>query len=128
MSFGGVRPQAQFRFDHSTMAAGDVRQQLAETVPPAGSDMVLVASELVSNVVLHTHDGGEVRYWQSAAGRERVEVEDRVHRAPTRSSTADERGGMGLMIVQRLAESWGVEQTPQGKVVWAELAVIHRHG
>jgi hypothetical protein len=52
----------------------------------------------------------------------RVEVHDGNSRHPTPSpAPADATSGRGLHLVESLAERWGVEGTPDGKVVWFEL-------
>ncbi|MEU0026104.1 hypothetical protein [Streptomyces sp. NPDC006335] len=54
-----------------------------------------------------------------------MEVGDaRVDRLPVPAGEADE-GGRGLLLVEALAEGWGVELRPGGayKTVWAEFRV-----
>lgn len=90
--------------------------------PPAADHLVLVASELVTNVVRHC-DGGVV---VSVARKDHdvlLEVGDGSpaipHRATHLSPLAT--GGRGLVIVEALARSWGAGAAGSGKVVWARL-------
>ena len=80
-------------------------------------DVVLVASELVTNVVLHTEHGGRVRAWN--ADPVRLEVHDTSPRPPL--FTDAHTGGRGLRIIDAICSSWGTTIVPTGKVVWAEF-------
>jgi anti-sigma regulatory factor (Ser/Thr protein kinase) len=83
--------------------------------------VTLTASELVTNVVLHTDSGGLMQAWDPKPDIPlRLEVEDHD---PTIPTTRDNpiTGGRGLTIVDNVADAWGVEPTPDGKVVWAEF-------
>lgn len=90
-------------------------------------DVMLVASELVNNAVLHsgcdeTHHV-HVRVTQSARAV-RICVRD-PGITGTEAHVADPRafgaGGLGLKIVDQLARRWGVDRG-EGYRVWAELA------
>ena len=85
---------------------------------------VLVTSELVTNAVRHAGTDVTVRILRVSSGV-RIEVADRVgDREPHIGSGGSQSvGGVGLMIVERLAEDWGVEKRRNGKAVWAWLAV-----
>ena len=50
----------------------------------------------------------------------RIEVDDTAPEQP-RIRTPDRTGGRGLVLVDRLASSWGVQHHAQHKTVWAEL-------
>lgn len=89
------------------------------------SDAMLIASELVNNAVVHSSctaaDFLDVRVTRN--GRVRLCVLD-----PGVSGGAariTERpmglGGLGLKIVQQLAEDWGSHRAGDGHQVWAEL-------
>ena len=81
------------------------------------------ASELVTNVVLHTEGGGEMRTWDPKPDVPlRLEIEDTSPGAPTVMPDQAERiTGRGLRILNALADSWGTFATKAGKVVWAEF-------
>ena len=107
-------------------SAGKARQLVDATLRTWSCEQVvdvavLLVSELVANSVLHAHTdislvirlNGEVL---------RIEVYDRERRAPTRkhySSMATT--GRGLMLVEQLAQDWGVTSERDGKSVWFEL-------
>ncbi|WFB10923.1 SpoIIE family protein phosphatase [Streptomyces sp. LX-29] len=87
-------------------------------------DIELVADELMTNALLHT-DGPAVVTVRMLTGYERrlrVEVEDTSSTLPRRRE-AGESGvsGRGLLLVDRLADVWGVESRGGGKVVWCEF-------
>ncbi|MFF5447871.1 SpoIIE family protein phosphatase [Streptomyces sp. NPDC012888] len=87
-------------------------------------EIELAADELIVNALMHT-DGPAIvtlRVLPGPARRLRVEVEDRSSALPRRRD-AGEAGvsGRGLMLVDRLAEVWGVESRGGGKCVWCEF-------
>ena len=54
--------------------------------------------------------------------RIRVEVHDADPTLPARREPDAERpGGRGLLLLEHLATSWGVEAADDGKVVWFEV-------
>ncbi|MFE7130071.1 SpoIIE family protein phosphatase [Streptomyces sp. NPDC057638] len=94
-------------------------------------EIELAADELVTNALMHT-DGGAVVTARVLAGPERrlrVEVEDLSSALPRRRE-AGESGvsGRGLLLVDRLADTWGVESRGTGKCVWCEFAVAEPTG
>jgi anti-sigma regulatory factor (Ser/Thr protein kinase) len=93
--------------------------------PPTADHLVLVASELVTNVVRHC-DGGVVVSVVRGAHDVLLEVGDgspaEPHRATHRSPLAT--GGRGLVVVEALARSWGAGAAGSGKVVWARLPLL----
>ena len=90
---------------------------------PAADDIVLIASELATNAVLHTRSRGEsfrIRC-ELSPGSARIEVEDMG--GPWRTRKDDGRLH-GLDIVQALTgtDGWATETTPdQARIVWARL-------
>jgi anti-sigma regulatory factor (Ser/Thr protein kinase) len=95
-------------------------------------EVELAADELITNALIHT-DGGAIVTIRVLAGLERrlrVDVEDRSSALP-RPRDAGESGvsGRGLLVVDRLADAWGVESRGSGKCVWCEFIVPRRrHG
>ncbi len=83
----------------------------------------LVTSELVTNAVTHTGTPTRlVLSHEPATGAVRVCVSDGSTRHPAvRDAGTEALGGRGLAIVEALAESWGVADRGDGKVVWARL-------
>ncbi|MGI8571849.1 MAG: ATP-binding protein [Solirubrobacteraceae bacterium] len=104
------------------------REALAalDALQPLPTDALLVASELVTNAVLHSgcdaSDEVEV-VAEALPGGLRIEVSDpgRSGHAPTLKPHTDAPGGIGLQIVDSLARRWGVERRGRMRV-WAELA------
>ncbi len=95
--------------------------------PDVAQSLDLVVSELVSNAVLHSGLG------PSDTVQLRVELTDQLLRvevtdegtgfAPSaRPAPGTDHHGWGLLLVERLAIRWGVEDQP-GTTVWAELAL-----
>ncbi|MFL6237936.1 MAG: ATP-binding protein [Actinomycetes bacterium] len=83
----------------------------------------LVVSELTTNVVRHV--GGAFRLLvRHERGAIRVEVEDLLDCPSPRAMRLDPvaEGGRGLLLVERLARSWGCVPTEQGKRMWALIA------
>jgi hypothetical protein len=84
-------------------------------------DAALLVDELTTNAVLHActsclieadYDGSAL--WVSVAD----EKPGDLHLAPTTSQAVR---GRGLIIVDALANAWGVSPTPTGKSVWFAL-------
>ncbi len=96
---------------------------LAAAVPPDTCDSaVLLASEVVTNAVIHGR--GRVRL-QVLAERHRVLVEvgdDNATRPTVRLRDDEATGGRGMAIVEMLAQRWGSRESPGGKVVWFEVS------
>lgn len=96
----------------------------------------LLLSELVTNAVLHGSGTGEIRVQIAAsAGRLYVEVHNgRRGQDPIRSCgdehEAMDEDGRGLLLVEALAEFWGVLHGPQETVVFFAMKAclpIGRH-
>jgi hypothetical protein len=85
-------------------------------------DAEQVVSELVTNAILHGAQPVTLRILRGEHAL-RLEVEDCGRAIPVMSRpSADTMTGRGLSLVAALASGWGVEESPDGKVVWAELA------
>jgi anti-sigma regulatory factor (Ser/Thr protein kinase) len=89
---------------------------------PAGAQLVLIGSELVTNAVLHARTELTLTL-ELRDGRVRISVKDRS-RAPAtlRHYQADALTGRGLGVVAALSDRWGISAAADGKVVWAEVA------
>ncbi|MFD7783776.1 SpoIIE family protein phosphatase [Streptomyces nojiriensis] len=87
-------------------------------------EIELAADELMTNALVHTDGGGHVSMRLTAQGRIRIEVEDGSSALPRRREAGDWAvSGRGLMLVDRLADEWGVEPRGGGKCVWCEFAL-----
>ncbi|MFF3935530.1 SpoIIE family protein phosphatase [Streptomyces phaeofaciens] len=89
-------------------------------------EIELVADELITNALMHTEGAAIVtlRVLTGGGRRLRVEVEDSSSALPRRRE-AGESGvsGRGLLLVDLLADVWGVEARGGGKCVWCEFIV-----
>src|ERR1700733_4939662 len=85
---------------------------------------LLVVSELVTNAVRHAARGGSMLILRLEGGGTslRIEVHDADPQRP-RPGTPDglDESGYGFVIIDALANKWGVSETATGKAVWAEL-------
>ncbi|MFF1352688.1 ATP-binding protein [Streptomyces sp. NPDC058297] len=98
---------------------------------PTNETVTLIAAELTANAVRHGHVPGRdfhLRLTAEADGALRVEVTDTcAERLPvTGTPDPDGESGRGLLLVDALADDWGVTPRPSapGKTVWADL---HHH-
>ncbi len=114
-------------FPGSPSSVGEARRFVRETcADELGTDLVedavLLASELVTNAVIHAKSKARVRLSQSE-GRLRVAVTDQGGGAPQLGcAEATDEAGRGLTMVSQLAASWGVTVGAVGKTVWFTLA------
>lgn len=110
----------QCRPEEVTAARRFVRESLSGEETELVDAAELMASELTSNCVRHAGTAFDV----SVQVREviRVEVCDSGGGDPRPLSPGpEEPSGRGLMIVQALSRSWGVEPAGDGKKVWFTL-------
>jgi serine phosphatase RsbU (regulator of sigma subunit)/anti-sigma regulatory factor (Ser/Thr protein kinase) len=89
--------------------------------------LVLLCNELVTNAVLHAAAPSEVRL-RLRDGRVRLEVHDPSPQLPApRVEDPEATNGRGMLLVDALADSWGVDRgdglPDVGKTVWVELAL-----
>ena len=108
---------------HSTTAARHFVTGVLERAGADGrlDDAELLTSELVANAVLHARTAFRVSV-DLDGDRLRVEVHDASDDAPVRRDPGPRAtGGRGVLIVDALADRWGVEPDGDGKAVWFEL-------
>lgn len=112
------------RDEHAPDAARRVVEELnGEVDPELVSATRLLVSELVTNSVRHG-EGDRVRLVLDACANTRLRCEVRdggTGFQPTARQRAEtEPGGWGLVLVDRLVDSWGVRQDPTE--VWFHLS------
>ncbi|OBQ47697.1 hypothetical protein A4U61_20640 [Streptomyces sp. H-KF8] len=101
---------------------------------PANETVTLIAAELTANAVRHGHVPGRdfhLSLTEAEDGTLCVEVTDtRTERRPVAGTPApapapDGESGRGLLLVDALADDWGVLPRPTGpgKTVWAEYVL-----
>ncbi len=103
-----------------------VRAALADRPAEERARAELLVDELVANAVLHA--GTTVRVALRRVGRGvHVEVADDSRQLPHRKLLGVEAAtGRGLLLLDRLADDWGVVTAPAGKAVWFSLGVRPR--
>lgn len=102
------------RFVRQTLTGAKLAPEVIETVE-------LLTSELVTNIILHAGVPGEltVRMLPTAV---RVQVRDQEAALPRlRVAKEMSESGRGLVLVDAMADAWGVEPDRNGKTVWFEV-------
>jgi anti-sigma regulatory factor (Ser/Thr protein kinase) len=89
-------------------------------------DAVLLVSELVTNAVRHAVDTGAIGLELTCAKTWlRVEVQDGDPHWRQMGSLADcDESGYGFVLVDSLADRWGVRRVSAGKAVWVEFDAL----
>jgi hypothetical protein len=88
-----------------------------------GAVTELLATELVSNVVMHVGKPMTLRVTRDDDSMT-VEVDDPSPALPTMQHPgADDEHGRGILLVNELANSWGAHPRVDGKTVWFALDV-----
>jgi anti-sigma regulatory factor (Ser/Thr protein kinase) len=113
--------------DAPARARRSVGSHLAGHIPAAAaSDAALLVSELVTNSVVHANVGLRRAVTVEVTkldGRLRIAVTDPGSRLRPCMLPPDPEtpGGLGLLLVDELCETWGVWQDPGATRVWCEL-------
>ncbi len=107
------------RVDHALNAAAQLRDQLRRELPVghACEEILLVASELTTNAVLHGRQPVDVQVTVDG------DVARVVHDAHPQMGVLAE-DSRGLLLIEHIARAWGVSRKPgHGKMVWAEISL-----
>lgn len=98
-------------------------REFAATVSP-GSEWAaeLLASELVTNAVMHGHGPVHVVMEHSADGLAVTVVDEAPAEPVVAKAAPGDTSGRGLRLVDVLASEWGVKTSQPGKGVWFRLA------
>jgi anti-sigma regulatory factor (Ser/Thr protein kinase) len=122
------RRRRQVQLPHDPASTRLARRVVKQTcyewgIPETASDAVVVASELTDNMVYHARSDGWLRL-DLRTNRLTIAVADAEARQPQlRIPGLRAAGGRGLLLVERLSQTWGTASRPNGKVVWAVLTV-----
>lgn len=124
----GRAPQLRRRLGRADLrevpeARRALRELLRHWGKPGRSEIAeLLTSELVTNALVHTDHDAVLTAVVGPRGL-RVEVRDFVARRPRLCVQDADEGthGRGLVLVQSLADAWGVRPHGVGKAVWFEL-------
>jgi anti-sigma regulatory factor (Ser/Thr protein kinase) len=116
------------RVDSPAQARQWLRSMLVDVAPPRSiDDACLLVSELVTNAFIHGRGSPAVRASLDADQLLLSVIdESSAQPVPRPFGAADETGGLGLTIVDRLTSAWGVDTVPGGKVVWAQMPLAGR--
>ena len=92
-------------------------------LPHLGETAALLVSELVSNALRHARASPVLKLELEAYGTYlRMEVLDANPDPPLpRAPAALDESGFGFVLIEALADKWGIRTTAAGKGVWAEL-------
>ncbi|WP_232792332.1 ATP-binding SpoIIE family protein phosphatase [Actinacidiphila yeochonensis] len=117
---------AQDRAEALSGARTELRALLHDWARPDQVDTaVLLASELLGNVLVHTDQTATFNALVSGdAGRRtlRVEVTDRGDELPHQRAPGEmASSGRGLVLLDLLSDQWGVRPEAEGKTVWYAL-------
>jgi anti-sigma regulatory factor (Ser/Thr protein kinase) len=100
-----------------------VRMALHERVSPAIlHDGLLLASEMVSNVIRHAGTPLTLSL-EIHRGYLRMTVTDGAQpfESDAAGASTERESGRGMGIIAALSRRWGIGATPVGKSIWAEL-------
>ena len=128
MSPPGFDPALDATIEFSPRAAGVARravEELAADVEPGVlRDAQLLVSEIVTNSIKHSgsDDPIRLRAWARRSGL-KVEIADGGFgfEAGPLAEAGDDEGGRGLLILEALADRWGVSRDARTRV-WFELS------
>jgi anti-sigma regulatory factor (Ser/Thr protein kinase) len=87
-------------------------------------DVELVLTEIITNAVRHAEltPTVDVEITLKAGHLLRLTVADGSSLKPTIGALAeDQESGRGMQLVAAVADRWGVDEHPGGKIVWIEL-------
>lgn len=108
------------------IARAMISEMFADDLPaPALHDLHLLATELVTNAVLHARAGTIELAVEMVRAGVRVSVTDPgcAGTPHVEELDPDVPGGMGLFLVEQISSRWGVDKLATGENrVWFELA------
>ena len=92
---------------------------------PVADDVILCASELAANAVLHSNSrlpGGTFTVRAAVSpGRHHIRIEVEDNGGPWISAPDDPTGHHGLDILRALAKEWGINGDHTARTIWARF-------
>ena len=124
---------ATLQLPSQSSSAARARQFISDFCSAAGlskdlcQTAALIVSELVTNAVVHGRTSARIEVHRPQDVL-RVAVRDDNEQLPEvgESPSPDAVAGRGMIIVNALADRWGVEASDGGKAVWFELRLDSR--
>ncbi len=110
---------------HDVVDIAEIRRWAGSALPRLHEDdlldVQLIVTELVSNVYDHGRFPARLRLHRpTRQDGVKIVVEDASPIPPVlKPSSPHSARGRGLILVDQLAEDWGVTENPSGKAVWA---------
>jgi serine/threonine-protein kinase RsbW len=98
---------------------------------PVSDDVILCASELAANAILHSHSclpGGTFTVRAIISPGEYVQIEVEDNGGPWTPGVGDATQRHGLDIIPSLASEWGIDGDQSGRTVWARFGWPKHHG
>ncbi len=110
--------------DSVAAARSFVTESVGDVAKGDLDSITIMVSELATNSVRHAQSSFRVLV-ERVDGHLRVEVRDSGDGTPrVLTPTSDKTSGRGLLIVEALADEWGVERAADGsKTVWFSLGL-----
>lgn len=108
--------------EHVRVIRADLRALLVGC--PRADDIILCASELAANAVIHSRSaqpGGTIAVHADIRPGIHVRIEVHDDGGPWAQPVRDANRPHGLDIIRTLAGRWGVTDTSTGRTVWAQL-------
>jgi serine/threonine-protein kinase RsbW len=111
----------------------EARHWIGDLLPECDplADLLLLASELCANAVIHTRSGQAGGWfsvtveWTSALARVVVGDQGSLLMPTTAANSGNagwaEESGRGLWLVDELADDWGTASRPEGRWLWADI-------
>jgi len=101
-----------------------VRMALEDQVsPPTLQDVLLVTSEMVSNVIRHARTPLTLSIELHDAHVRLAVTDGEPPFGAVPDGAADAESGRGMGIIGAVSRGWGIGDTPIGKSIWAEIAL-----
>jgi anti-sigma regulatory factor (Ser/Thr protein kinase) len=134
MSLGSSSPNGGFEVvvsggsDAARLARRAIAGHVQSLPDSLQDDVSLLVTELITNAVRHggARAGRPIRVdLHRDADRVRIEVVDHGNselQVVPKTFDVDSSGGWGLLLVDRIAQRWGVRPAASGTCVWFELA------